>query len=344
MASIASTSHISRPRLPVWVINSALVLLIAAMWPLHRVLAENMNPYYLRILILIGLNVILATSLNLINGITGQFSLGHAGFMAIGAYAAGSLMKYFGPTGTQSAIALPALLAVGGFWAAVAGLLVGIPTLRLRGDYLAIATLGFGEIINTLIVNTEQIGPFEIGGSSGLHGIPIRTDFFWAYAAAIVCVASVWRLAYSAKGLAFRAVREDEVAAAAMGIDTTYYKVLAFVIGAFFAGVAGGLYATFDGNLAPESFRFMRSIEIVVMVVLGGSGSVTGAVVAAAVLTYLPEQLRFSNEWRMVIYSLALILMMILRPEGLLGGRELFRWRRRMAIPVVPADSGPRGT
>ena len=340
---VEGSSKLRGWRVPAWGVNCALVALVAGMWQLDRVLVEQMDEYYLRVLILVGLNVILATSLNLINGITGQFSLGHAGFMAIGAYATGSLMKYFSPTGAGAEAALLALLIAGGLVAAVAGLLVGIPTLRLRGDYLAIATLGFGEIIYTLIVTTDRIGPFEIGSSSGLHAIPIRTSFFWAYAGAIVCVASIWRLSYSAKGLAFRAVREDEIAAAAMGIDTTYYKVLAFVIGAFFAGVAGGLYATYDGNLAPESFRFTKSIEIVVMVVLGGSGSITGVVVAAAVLTYLPEQLRFFAEWRMVIYSLALILMMLLRPEGLLGGRELLRWRRVAAATTVAGDAVQSG-
>jgi branched-chain amino acid transport system permease protein len=323
--------------LPVWVINIGLTLLVAALWPLHRLTNEFMDSYYLRMLVLIALNIILAVSLNLVNGITGQFSLGHAGFMAVGAYTTASLMKcllalhYFSPAGPAGEFVFLACLIAGGLLAAVAGLIVGIPTLRLRGDYLAIATLGFGEIIYTIIINTETIGPFKIGGSSGLHEIPIFTNFFWAYAAAIVCVVAIWRLAYSMKGLAFRAVREDEIAAAAMGVDTTYHKVLAFIIGAFFAGVAGGLFATYDGNLAPESFRFTKSIEYVVMVVLGGSGSVTGAILAAALLTWLPEQLRFSAAWRMVIYSLVLIAMMLLRPEGLLGNREIWWTRRRQA-------------
>jgi len=261
------------------------------------------------------------------------------------------------------------LLIIGGLLAAVAGLIVGIPTLRLQGDYLAIATLGFGEIIYTIIINTDQIGPLEIGGSSGLHGIPIYANFFWTYAAAVVCVVAVWRLAYSAKGLAFRAVREDEIAAAAMGVNVTYHKVTAFVIGAFFAGVAGGLIATYDGNLAPESFRFTRSIEIVVMVVLGGSGSITGSILAAVVLTVLPEGLRFVDEYwkrlfdwlmrtigkfrllralrginwsdfRMIIYSLILIFMMLLRPEGLLGKREVWWTRRKLkTAPNEPEAS-----
>jgi branched-chain amino acid transport system permease protein len=198
----------------------------------------------------------------------------------------------------------------------------------LRGDYLAIATLGFGEIINIVIVNTESIGDWEVGGSSGLHGIPILANFFWVFACVVVCVVAVWRIAYSSKGKAFAAIRDDEIAAAAMGVNTTYYKVAAFVIGAFFAGVAGGLWATWFGDLDPNSFRFIKSFDIVTMVVLGGSGSVTGSVIAAAVLTILPEWLRFLAQYRLVIYSLLLIFMMLFRPEGLMGNRELFRVRR----------------
>ncbi|MGE5608615.1 MAG: branched-chain amino acid ABC transporter permease [Bacillota bacterium] len=330
---------LAEPRIPVWAINLGLVLLLAGLWPLNWVLEEQVDPYFLRILVLIGINIILATSLNLINGITGQFSLGHAGFMAVGAYTTGALMKHFNPADGTAGLVLLGLLVAGGVMAAIAGLLVGIPTLRLRGDYLAIATLGFGEIIYVLILNTEHIGPLEIGGSSGLHAIPIHTNFFWTYAAAVVCVVSIWRLAYSTKGIAFRAVREDEVAAAAMGIDTTYHKAMAFVIGAFFAGVAGGLSATYYGNLDPESFRFMRSIEIVVMVVLGGSGSITGVTVMAVVLTCLPELLRPFQQWRMVCYSLVLILMMLLRPEGILGSREIW-WTRRRLIPGTHKELG----
>ncbi|WP_428940390.1 branched-chain amino acid ABC transporter permease [Fontivita pretiosa] len=336
MTALPSESRLSlaQPRVPVWVINLALTALLAALWPIDRLMAEYMDPYFLRILVLIGINVILAVSLNLINGITGQFSLGHAGFMAIGAYTTGTIMHYWRPEGAMIPVAIVVLLILGGVFASAAGLVIGIPTLRLRGDYLAIATLGFGEIIYTLIINTEYIGPLRIGGASGLHGIPIVANFFWTYAGVVVCVVCVWRIAYSAKGMAFRAVREDEVAAAAMGIDTTYYKVSAFVIGAFFSGVAGGLFATYQGNLDPAGFRFMRSIEIVVMVVLGGQGSITGSILAAAILTYLPEQLRFlSGVWRMIFYSILLIGMMLLRPGGLLGSRELWWTRRRIEPP-----------
>lgn len=320
---------IRQPHLPVWLINGSILLLMAALWPLNWLIDEHMNPYYRQILVSIGISTILAVSLNLINGISGQFSLGHAGFMALGAYTTGVLMKHFNPEGVSLYPIMLGSILLGGVLAAGAGLLIGIPTLRLRGDYLAIATLGFGEIINVVIVNTESIGPLEVGGSSGLHAIPIHGNFFWTYLGVVCCVVTVWRLAYSAKGKAFLAIREDEVAAAAMGIDTTFYKVSAFAIGAFFAGVAGGLSAMWFGDLDPASFGFMRSIEVVVMVVLGGSGSISGSILAAAVLTYLPEQLREFKEWRLVVYSILLIVMMLVRPEGLLGRRELW-WTRRV--------------
>jgi branched-chain amino acid transport system permease protein len=255
MAARDSTTHLVHPRIPVWAANLAVLLLVVLMWPVYKTMDRYTDPYVARIVLLIGLNLILATSLNLVNGITGQFSLGHAGFMAVGAYVTGSLMKQMNPQGFAGEGIFLGLLITGGIAAAAAGLLVGIPVLRLRGDYLAIATLGFGEIINVVIINTEKIGPFDVGGASGLHGIPAFTNLFWSFAWAIASVVCIWRLAYSTKGLAFRAVREDEVAAAAMGINTTYHKVAAFVIGAFFAGVAGGLYGTYDGNVDPNSFR-----------------------------------------------------------------------------------------
>jgi branched-chain amino acid transport system permease protein len=311
---------------------------LAALWPLGALADNSLDHYALRILVLIGVNIILATSLNLINGVTGQFSLGHAGFMAVGAYTVGSTLKYFQPDGPSAQWIFLATLLIGGSLAAISGLLIGIPTLRLRGDYLAIATLGFGEIINIVITNTESVGPFEIGQASGLHDVPWLAHTFWIYAWVVVCVVCIWRIVHSTKGKAFLAVREDEIAAAAMGIDTTFYKVMAFVIGAFFAGVAGGLLAASQGNIAPNGFGFMTSVEIVVMVVLGGSGSITGVILAAIVLTWLPEQLRFLHDWRMVIYSLLLIVMMLVRPEGLLGRRELW-WTRRRLASAQPAGA-----
>lgn len=322
--------------LPAWPFNLAVLAIIAALWPINRLVQNQINPYVVTVLLLIGINIILATSLNLINGITGQFSLGHAGFAAVGAYTMGVLVNYLAAHGRLAGhewLAMTLFLPLGGLIAAAMGLVVGVPTLRLRGDYLAIATLGFGEIIRVVITNTQAIGPFEVRGSQGLR-VPVLSDFFWTYAWVGVCVVCIWRVVHSTKGKAFLAVREDEIAAAAMGINTTFYKVLAFVIGAFFAGVAGGLQATRFFVIDPKTFGFMQSVLIVVMVVLGGSGSITGVILAAIVLTWLPEQLRslqslHVEDWRMVIFSLLLIVMMLVRPEGLLGRREIWWTSKR---------------
>jgi branched-chain amino acid transport system permease protein len=319
-----------RPGLWTWGINLLILAIILAFWPLSQFFDNNLQDYWLRIIILAGINITLATSLNLINGVTGQFSLGHAGFMAIGAYTCGILSKhYLGHlTGGSAAGAFVGSLLLGGIVAAIAGLLIGIPSLRLRGDYLAIATLGFGEIIRIVINQTQSIGPFEVGGASGLHDIPIRTNFFWTYSIALICVVCMWRIVHSVRGKNFLAVREDEIAAAASGVNTTYTKVLAFVIGAFFAGAAGGLQASAEGNLDPQYFNFMLSVVIVAMVVLGGSGSITGGILAAIALTVLPEALRaLEGPWRNILYSLLLIITMLLRPEGILVRRELW-WSR----------------
>src|SRR5712671_4480633 len=249
----------------------------------------------------IGIAIILAVSLNLVNGLTGQFSIGHAGFMAVGGYVS-SVLVMRGPQEDPYRIFFVLAVLAGAGAAAVAGYLVGKPSLRLRGDYLAIVTLGFGEIIRVSIENT----PF-FGGAIGLSPIPHRADFAWIWAVVIITILIAKRLRDSTHGRAFLSVREDEVAAEAMGIDTTGYKVRAFVISAFFAGVAGALSGAFEGNLAPQSFTFVRSFEVVAMVVLGGMGSITGATIAAAVLTILPEYLRAVANLRMVIYSIALI-------------------------------------
>ncbi|MBI4516020.1 MAG: branched-chain amino acid ABC transporter permease [Deltaproteobacteria bacterium] len=300
--------------------NAVLALLVLLQWPLGLLLNRALNPYYLQIVVYIGINGMLAVSLNLINGITGQFSLGHAGFMALGAYVGAAFTIYAWPYGV-GVMGLAAALLAGGCAAAAAGLLVGMPTLRLRGDYLAIVTLGFGEIIRVVILNTEAVG-----GARGLS-IPAAATFTSTYVCAVLCVGLLWRLVHSPKGTAFRAVREDEIAAAAMGVDTTRYKIIAFTLGAFWAGVAGGLFAHFIGYIHTNSFTFLKSIEIVVMVVLGGSGSISGALLAAAALTVLPELLRFGAEYRMIIYSLLLIVMMLTRPAGLLGSQEITQWR-----------------
>ncbi len=269
------------------------------------------DQYLLGVMTMAAINVILTASLNLINGFTGQFSIGHAGFMGIGAYISALLSLY-------AHWPFWLVLVAGALAAAMAGLLIGLPTLRLRGDYLAIATLGFGEIIRVVILNI----PFT-GGPRGLPGIPNLTNFFVAEGVMVVSLALLYNLVNSAHGRAFLAVREDEIAAETMGINTTMYKVIAFTIGAGFAGVAGGLFAHHLMFINPASFSFLKSIEILVMLVLGGLGSLTGSVVAAVGLTFLPEYLRQFADYRMVLYSALLIVLMLTRPQGLFGKKEL---------------------
>jgi len=285
---------------------------------LVSVAASHFNSYWLFITYDIAINVILAVSLNLINGYTGQFSLGHAGFMAVGAYTAAVITNQFGDLNPFAAGAVfsGALLA-GGALAAGAGLLVGIPTLRLRGDYLAIVTLGFGEIIRVIFQNMQAVG-----GARGLSVAHGWTDFFWAFGAAAAAVYVVAALVHSTYGRGFLAVRDDEVAASAMGINPVRYKVTAFVIGAFFAGVAGGLYAHSKQFITPGGFNFMQSVSIVVMVILGGMGNTVGVILAAVLLTLLPEFLRPIAEYRMILYSLLLVVLMLARPQGLFTFRK----------------------
>jgi branched-chain amino acid transport system permease protein len=278
----------------------------------------------------------MAVSLNLINGYTGQFSLGHAGFMAVGAYVSAVITNQFGGLNFFAANGIFAVaLLAGGLAAAVTGLLVGIPTLRLRGDYLAIVTLGFGEIIRVILQNMNAVGAAR--GLSVMHG---WTNLFWTFGLAAVTVYVIAALVNSTYGRGFIAVRDDEVAAEAMGINTTKYKVTAFVIGAFFAGIAGGLYAHSTQFLTPGGFGFMQSIGFVVMVILGGMGNTIGVILAAVLLTLLPEGLRmlagiehlpgiaaerplgWIGDTRMIIYSLLLIVLMLTRPQGLFSSRN----------------------
>jgi branched-chain amino acid transport system permease protein len=279
------------------------------------------NPYFLDVAVSCGINVTLAVSLNLINGYTGQFSLGHAGFMAVGAYVAAMLTTMFGPAllpilGGQPWLLFLLALLVGGAAAAVAGLIVGVPSLRLKGDYLAIVTLGFGEIIRVVLQNIDAIG-----GPRGMIGIPGYANLAWAFGLAAVCVYVVWALVNSSYGRGFIAVADDEIATEAMGINTTRYKIKAFLVGAFFAGLAGGVYAHFKQYIAPQGFGFDKSIEIVVMVILGGMGNTVGVIAAAILLTVLGEWLRQFGDYRMILYSLLIIVLMILRPQG------LFTWK-----------------
>jgi branched-chain amino acid transport system permease protein len=286
--------------------------------------SDRIDPYYLDVLTGIGINVILAVSLNLVNGYTGQFSLGHAGFMSVGAYLSAAETMFLGPKllgddgGTafqQGALFLAALLA-GGLSAALAGLLVGVPSLRLKGDYLALVTLGFGEIIRVIFQNVEVLG-----GALGMNGIPPYTNIFWVLAFVAITVFVVTCLVNSTYGRGFLATHDDEIASEAVGLNTTRYKIVAFVIGAFFAGIAGGLYGHFKLTITPTGFDFTKSIEIVVMVILGGMGNTVGVILAAILLTLLPEVLRPIAEYRMVLYSFLLIVLMLVRPQGLFNFR-----------------------
>ena len=262
-------------------------------------------------LIFAGINIILAASLNLINGYTGQFSLGHAGFMAVGAYVGVVLTTNF-------QMAFPVAILAGGLTAGLLGALIGLPTLRLRGDYLAIATLGLGEIVRIVIINVPYVG-----GAAGFKGIPHHTDCTWVFCLMLVTLFIIKNFVNSRHGRACLAIRENEIAAESMGVNTTRYKVLAFSIGAFFAGVAGVLFGHNMYILSPASFTFMQSFNILIMVVMGGLGSMTGSIAGALVVTFLSAALASFPNARMIIYALALILLMFYRPQGLFGYVEI---------------------
>ncbi|MBL0386629.1 branched-chain amino acid ABC transporter permease [Tumebacillus sp. ITR2] len=274
---------------------------------------EILNDFYVDTLVMLGINIILAVSLNLINGFTGQFSIGHAGFMSIGAYVSAIMTTNLG-------YSFPLALICGCLAAAVAGLIIGFPTLRLKGDYLAIATLGFGEIIRIVWLNNDYVG-----GAAGLNGIERVTNWSWVFFLVLITVIVIQNIVKSTHGRAMISVRENEIAAEAMGINVTRYKVIAFVVGAFFAGMAGAISAHYFYGIAPGSYNFMKSFEILVFVVLGGLGSTLGVVVGTVLLTLLFTFLQDIPEWRMIIYSLILILTMIFRPKGLLGNVDVMK-------------------
>ncbi len=276
--------------------------------------AGVLNDFYLQILQQIGINVILAVGLNLIVGFSGQFSLGHAGFMAIGAYAAAII-------GSRSATypAFFAAMVLGALIAGAVALVVGIPTLRLKGDYLAIATLGVSEIIRILIINGGDL----TNGAAGILGIPAFTNWQMVYFFVVITTILTINFLRSPIGRATLSVREDEIAAESVGVNTTKIKVIAFVFGAMTASIAGSLQAGFIGSVVPKDYTFINSINVLIIVVFGGLGSMTGTIVAAIVLGILNMVLQNVASIRMIIYSLALILVMIFRPGGLLGTWEL---------------------
>jgi len=303
----------------------------------------SISPYFVQILCLAGINVILAVSLNLTSGFTGQFSIGHAGFMAIGAYASAAVSYYGGdrlraafgflPAVLSDSVVLLVALAAGALLAAIAGFFVGVPSLRLRGDYLAIVTLGFGEIIRVFILNIDKVG-----GARGFSGIPKLANFFWIYLFAVLTVLVVYRIVHSSFGRTLIAIREDEIAAEAMGVDTVRAKVITFVVSSTMAGIGGGLFGHYLMYLHTNSFTFIRSIEIIIMIVIGGLGSITGSVLGAFVIIGLSEALRAIGALRMIVFALLLILIMRFRPQGILGQRGFgsFLMRRRR-LPTVPA-------
>ncbi|MDI9520298.1 MAG: branched-chain amino acid ABC transporter ATP-binding protein/permease [Bacillota bacterium] len=290
-----------------------------------------LNNYLSNILITVLITIIMTTSLNVTTGLLGQLALGHAGFMAIGGYTSAILTKIvLADLGFSFGLSLPISLIAGGLVAALFGMLIGIPALRLEGDYLAIITLGFGEIIRVVIENMEITG-----GAAGLTRITRMSrafsedrltssivQFAIVFWITVLIIASIFTLGRSRHGRAIISIRENAIAAEATGIPTTRYKLLAFTIAAFFAGIAGGLFAHQTSILDAKAFGFNKSIEYLVMVVLGGMGSITGSIIASFVLVSLPEMLRGLAEYRLVIYSLLLIIMMLFRPSGLLGTAE----------------------
>lgn len=391
---MSSTPHIAARAAPAaWTVLPRNVGPVVAGLGLALVLNFCVQPmsgaFATKVLLDIGINIILAVSLTLVNGFTGQFSIGHAGFMALGGYVGAAVMYYgsvqlyggaqfhggilswtvsqgafAGPTfGTGDVLFLVACVAAG-LVAAVAGYIVGLPSLRLRGDYLAIVTLGFGEIVRVILQSSRpqletaaEVAQAswprlltQLGGALGFTTPLFYTTLFWVYLFVAITLVVTYRIKRSSYGRAFLSIREDEVAAEAMGVSTTRFKVRAFVLAAFFAGVAGALYAHSIGGINAGELGFQKSFDVVIMVVLGGMGSISGSTVAAIILTILPEALRTVTAWvnqylpaayalpdlRMIIYSLALILMMILRPQGLFGLHEIWdlrpwRWRRAKA-------------
>jgi len=295
------------------------LLAVGAIWGLGFLLESNLNAYIVRVIVNCGIAFILAMSLNLVNGCAGQFSLGHAGFMAVGAYVSAALTTLVPWAFFQSSVGVGVAVVIGATFAGVAGYLVGLPSLRLKGDYLAIVTLGFGEIIRIVFLNIEAVG-----GPRGLPGIPSRSDFFWVFIWVFATFLILGRLIRSSYGRVILSIREDEVAAESMGVDVTHYKVVAFAISSFFAGVAGGLFAHYQGFIDPNSFNFNRSVEVVIMVVIGGMGSLTGSILGGLIVTALPELLRVFEKYRMMIFPAILIVMMLVRPRGLLGHFEIW--------------------
>lgn len=300
------------------------------LWFLEKI--DIITPYYLQIYILICINIILTVSLNLINGFCGQFSVGHAGFMAIGAYSAciiTTILPKIYAYSFHSVIFQKLIfffgISIGGFIAAVIAYFIGLPILRLKGDYLAICTLSFGEVVRTMIKLSDEIGQGKlsqifknIGGPRGLGNIPKLTNIFEVTIITIIIVYIIKKLVYSSYGRAWVSIRENEIAAEMMGINITRYKLLAFILAGFFAGISGGLYAHLLMFIHPDNFSFIKSVECLAFLYLGGIGSILGSIISASTMTFLLEFLRIIKfqEWRLVLYPLILIILMLTRPKG----------------------------
>lgn len=333
-----------------WPVVMALVLFAA----LVAVAQNTLNNYYQRILAVVAINIILTVSLNLTNGFSGDFSLGHAAFMSIGAYTSAlltlpvmvkatmipDLPRWLGET----VVPFPVATVTGGVLAALVALVVGLPVLRLRGHYLAVATLGLMVIVRVLANNWISL----TRGAKGINGLPPFTNLWWAYGWTVVTVYVIWRLVHSPYGRAMMAIREDELAARARGVRVLRTRLLAFAVGAFFAGVAGSLWGHLITAITPSSFSFLITFNVVVMLVVGGMGSISGSIVGATVMTLIPELLRRVETavsvgghplygLSQIVLAIAVILVMIFRREGLLGGRELAWPERFRRLPVAPA-------
>jgi len=317
---------------------------LLAIYGLQFGVEAGFTEYVQRIILLAGINVILAVGLNLINGTTGQFSIGHAGFMAVGAYGAAfvgvqlarPVHAALGSGPFADALIFNLALLAGALFAGISGLIVGMPSLRLRGDYLAVVTLGFGEIIRILFNNASFLGSATGYSGNDPSGLPAYTNFFWVFAWATAIVLLIHNLTFSQTGRSLTAIREDEIAAEAMATPTTRLKVTAFAISAATAGIAGGLFAHMQAGVRPEDFRFERSIDMVVMIIVGGLGSISGAILGGIFVAVSLELMRDLQQYRLVLYALLLIVIMIVRPEGLLGTRELHQLLRRKSPKPAP--------
>jgi branched-chain amino acid transport system permease protein len=320
------------PQKPRWPLRFAVgALAVAVIYGAGAAAEAGLIEYVQRIVLLAGINVILAVGLNLINGTTGQFSIGHAGFMAVGAYATAfvgtqlfpSFAGIFGDGALAGAVTFNVALVVGALLAALAGVLVGLPSLRLKGDYLAIVTLGFGEIIRIVFNNAEFLGAATGYFGDSPAGLPPYTTFFWVYVWVLIVIVVVRNTTFSQTGRSLIAIREDEIAAEAMATPTTRLKVLAFTLSAATAGIAGGLFAHLQNGIRPEDFKFDKSIDMIVMIIVGGLGSISGAAIGGVFVAVSLELMRDLQQYRLVLYALLLVVIMLVRPQGLLGSREL---------------------